>query len=141
MLGSKNRRGHKDSHLLLGADALEGRTHGHFCFAESHIAADQTVHRPPAFHVPLDIFSSLHLVRRKLVFEGVFELLLELSVGRKTETFHQFAAGVQFHKFPGNLHHLLLDTLLDGVPVFAAQLVQLGRFLFGNIQAVNLLQV
>ena len=141
VLCRKDGGGHQNGHLFLGAHALEGGPHGYFGLSKAHITANQAVHGAPTFHVPLDVFGSLHLVRRRLVLEGVLEFLLQLAIGRESETFHQFPAGIKFHQVPCNLHHLLLDPLFEGIPVLAPQLIQLGRFLFGNIQAVDFLQI
>ena len=141
MLGGQDSRRHQDGHLLFGAHALEGCTHGDFCFAEPDIATDEAVHGPAGFHVTHDIGGGLHLVGSRLVFKRVIEFLLHLGIGREAKAFHQLALGVQFHEFPRNLHHLLLDALLEVLPILAAELVERRNLVFGRIQAVNLLQV
>ncbi len=51
VLASQHGCRHQHGHLLAVGGGLEGGADGDFRFAESHIAADEAVHRPFAFHV------------------------------------------------------------------------------------------
>ena len=76
MLRRQNRRRHQKNHLLFVHHALERRTHGNFSLAKAHIATNQAIHRTTRFHIALDIFGSLHLVGRRIIFKVVFKIFL-----------------------------------------------------------------
>ncbi len=69
MLKGKDGGRHKHGHLLAVRYSLECGPDGNLRLAESHIAADQTVHRTVVLHVPLDCLAGLFLVRRVFVHE------------------------------------------------------------------------
>ena len=91
MLQREHGRGSEHRHLLAVAERLERRAHGDFGLAETDVAAQQTVHRLFAFHVPLDLPHGLQLVLGRRVLESVFELALPVAVGGKREAFGHLA--------------------------------------------------
>ena len=54
MLKAQNRCRREHCNLFAVLHSLEGRAHGHFCFAITHIAAEKPIHRRGRFHVVLD---------------------------------------------------------------------------------------
>ena len=141
VLCRKDSRRHENRHLLLGGNALEGGAHGNFRLAEAHVTTDKAVHRTAAFHVALDFGGSLHLVGCRVVLEGILEFLLHLAIGRERKAIYQFALRIEFHEVARNLHHLLLDALLEVFPRLAAKAVEFRRFAFARFEPFDFLQV
>ena len=83
VLEGEDRGGREDGDLLAILHGFEGGAHGDFGFAVADIAAEQAIHRRGGFHVPLDVGDGGELVVGLAVVEGVFELALEIVVGRE----------------------------------------------------------
>src|ERR1043165_2011137 len=83
MLLGENRGRREHSDLLAVHDRFERRSNSDFSFAETNVAADQSIHRTRTFHIDLRIDDCLHLVRRLPERKGMFEFRLPLSVPRE----------------------------------------------------------
>ena len=75
--------GGEDGDLLAILHGLEGGAHGDFGFAVADVAAEKPVHGLGGFHVGLDVGDGGELVVGFGEGEGVFELALEIVVGRE----------------------------------------------------------
>ena len=75
LLGQHGRR-HQDGHLFAVHHGLERGADGHFRFAKTHVAANQTVHRLGAFQIGLGLGDGGELVAGFLVNEGAFKFAL-----------------------------------------------------------------
>jgi len=67
MLLRQDGRRHQDRHLITAIHGFEGRPHRHFRLAETHIAAQQSIHRPRPQHVALDRRDRRQLIGRLAV--------------------------------------------------------------------------
>ena len=76
VLERQHGRRHQHSGLLAVGSGLECGTHGNLGLAETHISADETVHRLGTFHVGLDGLGGGQLVGRVLIDERGLQLLL-----------------------------------------------------------------
>ncbi len=91
MLEGKDGGWDKHGGLFSVGRCLEGGAYGYLCLAESHVAADKSVHRARRFHVGLHGLGRLELVRSVLVDERRLELVLQIGVGGEGEAFFLFA--------------------------------------------------
>jgi len=66
-----------------------------------------------------------------IVGEGLFQFVIELSGGRKTTAFAQFAFGIDLQEFLGHLPDRLGHLVLGTAPLARTQLVKF-RFLVGE---------
>ena len=107
MLESQYRGRYQYRHLLVVGHRLERGTYRHLCLTEAHIAAHQTVHRFGRLHVPFHEFIGLLLVRRILIGERGFQLVLQIAVRRKGEPASRLALGIECNQ--------LASYVLDGV--------------------------
>ena len=80
MLFGQDRRRHQHRDLITVVHRFEDGSHRHFRFAEPHVAAQQPIHRPRAFHIFLNRFQRQQLVRRFFVRERSIERLLPIAV-------------------------------------------------------------
>ena len=125
VLARQERRGHHQSHLLAGHDRHEGGPQGHFRLAESDIAADQAVHRPPGGKILQHRADRGGLVFCLVEGKAGAELVVE-AVGRR-----QHLAGLEracrrrLYELVGDIPDALLEAGLAGLPAGAAELVEL----------------
>ncbi len=106
MLLRQQRSRHQHRHLLIVGDGEEGRAHRHFGFTETHVAADQTIHRQRLSHIGQYGIDGLSLVRRGFKREGLTEQLILLLVMFEGETGFGFALGVDIQQLGGDVAHL-----------------------------------
>ena len=120
--------GGRDEHgdLLAVHDGFERGAHRDLGLAVADVAADQAVHRPPAFHVPLGVEDRLVLVGGFLVGERGLELVLPGRVLRKRVPAEGLAPGVGFEERRGQVAHGVLGRQLFAGPPLAAERVQVG---------------
>ena len=116
MLECKDSRRHEHRHLFAVGSCFEGGPHSYFGLAESHIAADEPVHRHRTLHVVLHIGCRFGLVGRVLVEERSLQLVLHVSVGRIGKTFLLLAGGVQTNQVTRYVLHLVLGPLFEPFP-------------------------
>ena len=76
MLLREHRRRHEHRDLLAVQRRLVRRADRDFRLAESHVAAEQPVHRLRLLHVRLDLADGAQLIRRLLIRERILELAL-----------------------------------------------------------------
>ena len=119
---------------------FEGSTHGNFCLSETHISANQTIHRMLAFHIALNVFCSLCLIGRVFVEKRGFHFDLQITVGRKVVTRLRLATGIQGYQLAGDILNLLLGAFLLFFPGRASELVHDRRFAVFAAVARNLVQ-
>ena len=115
--------GHQDRHLAAAVYGNEGGAHGHFGLAETHVAADQAVHRLGREHVGAHRFDGGLLVRG--FFEGEAGAeggVVGFRVGEGI-TFARRAAGIDVEQFGGDVAHLLGGLALGFLPGLGAQAV------------------
>ena len=124
---------HRD--LLAVHRRDEGRAQRDLGLAEADIAADEAIHRLAAFEVGQDIGNGAVLIVGFLVLEAVEELVVRPFLDFQHRRFPKRAGG-------GDLHQLArdgLDALLQAgaplLPSFAAQPVELDRFLARSVAA------
>ena len=122
MLQRKNCRRYEHGHLFAVGRGLERGAHGYLRLAETHITADQPVHRTRTLHVMFHVRRGLGLIRRVLIQERCLQLLLHVCVGRVGETLFFAARGIECDQVARDVFHLLLRALLQPFPLTAAQL-------------------
>ena len=127
MLESQYGGGYQHGHLLIVRYRLECRTDSHLGLSETNVSTNQPVHRTGTFHIRLDLGGSLHLVRRVLIDEAGFQLMLHEAVRRVGETRLLLAFGIEEDQVPGDILHLRLGTFLHLFPCACAELAQLRR--------------
>jgi len=113
MLLGENGRGRQKCHLLSSSNGLEAGTHRYLCFTETDVAAHQSIHRPRAFHVALDLFDTAELILCLLIRKGRLELYLPFVVGRKSKTTRRFSAGIGTDETFGEFLHRFADSFCD----------------------------
>ena len=123
MLLSQNRCWHQNGDLLTVANGFKRRTHRHFCLSETHITANQTVHRLGRFHIAFCILHCFGLVRRILVKETRLQLHLHIIVGPKRKPLLRFPLGIQRNQLPRYVLDFLFGSLLLLIPLRTPQLV------------------
>ena len=112
----QHRCGHHHRHLLRVACCLEGGAHRHLGLSESHVAADETVHRARGLHIGLHVVGGFQLVGSVLIEETCLQFVLHERVGRERESPLASSGGIQFYKVARNVLYLLLGALLQSVP-------------------------
>ena len=100
LLGEYSSR-REDCDLSAIHDRFERGANRNFRFAESDVAANQTVHWPRLLHVDLGVDNGLHLVGRFAKRKRMFEFALPLRVGAKRVTGNGFALGLDGEHFSG----------------------------------------
>ena len=120
LLGQNGGRG-QESCLFAVHDTFENSSEGHLGLAKADIAAKQPVHDFFRFHVALDFRNAGHLVRRFIVGEILFELLLPHRIRTEGKT----AVGGTFGIEPDQIRGQFLDrfpgTFFLAGPLLAAK--------------------
>ena len=73
MLLCEQRRGHQNRDLLAAVYGSEGRPERHLRLAESHVAADDAIHRLIGFEIGEDVVDRVRLVLGQLEREAALE--------------------------------------------------------------------
>ena len=115
-------------HLFTLLYCFECRTDRNFCFSESDIATDQTVHDLVAFHIFFHSLDRHHLVFCLFKREHLFEFPLPDSIFSIDITILFLSRRIQLHQIPCNLFYRTAHLCLGPVPFLRSQLVQF-RFL------------
>ena len=118
--------GHEHCHLLAVGGGLEGCAYGNLGLSESHVAADETIHRTSALHVLLHFVCGFQLVGSVLVDEACFEFVLQVGVGREGESLFAESLGVELYEVAGNVLDFLFGALFHALPCSRSQLVHSG---------------
>ena len=123
VLVGENRRWHEQGNLPLRLYRLERGAHRDFSLSVTHVANEQTVHRPYALHVRFHFRGGFALLGRVLEEPGRLELALPCGIGNVRGTGRHSAARVEIEQLDGHLvdRGALLLSLL--APAFAAKLV------------------
>ena len=114
---------HEDGNLFPTHHGLERRADGDFRFPETHVAADQTIHRLGAFHVGFGFDDGAHLIRRFFINERALELALPDHVRRKRMTLLRFAHGLDAQHLRRDITHRMFRVFLRFRPTRAAELI------------------
>ena len=133
MLEGQDGGRHQNSALLTLAHTLKGGTECHLGLAESHVAAEQTIHRHRPLHIPLDFVDTPQLVLGFLILKVALEIVLPLLVRPEGIAGGRHTLGVQCHQLLGDVLHRTLDAGLGLLPLLTAQTVELeGHVLLGT---------
>ena len=124
MLLSQHGGGHQHSDLFAGHHRLERRTNGHLGFAETHVPADQSVHRLVALHILLGVINCLHLIICFLIHKRRLKLALPSGVLAEGMAALSLAHGLNTQQFRGQIPHGFLSLFLCFFPTLAAQGVE-----------------
>ena len=116
MLQGQDGGGYQHGYLFAVSSSLEGGTNGHLGLSETHVAADESIHRALAFHVAFYIVGGLELVRGVFIDEGCFELGLQVAVGGKLEALAALAFGVKLDQLTSNVLDFTLCLGFQSVP-------------------------
>jgi hypothetical protein len=116
--------GGQQGHLFFGGDRFEDGPYRHLGFAKAHVAAHQTIHGAIALHVQLHILHRLELIRRGLIGERVFQLLLPGHVGGVGEALQLGPLGVELQQIHRHLFHGFAGATLGFLPGLASHFVQ-----------------
>ena len=127
MLLGKDCRGHQINHLLILLHRLERRADRHLGLAESHVAADQTVHDFVTLHVLFCRLDGFQLVFRLLERKHLLKLLLPDRIRSVLVTVGRLPRRIQLHQIPGNIFHRAPHSGLCPGPLLSAQAVQLRK--------------
>ena len=130
VLQRQNGGGHQHCHLFAVGCGLEGSPNGDFCLAEAHIAAHQPVHGIAFLHIGLGSLGGFVLVGRVFVHKAGLELVLEVTVGRKSKSRHGLPLGIERYEVFGNVFNLTLSFAFELLPNVAAELVDARRYAF-----------
>ena len=143
VLLGQNGCGAEHHDLTAGVHALKRRAQGNLGLAETHVAAQQAVHRLGRLHVGLDVGDSLQLVTRLVVGEALLHLDLLGRIGRTGDTGNRRAACIQVDQVKRQLFGVLACLVggtrpVGGIEPGQARLVAVGA----NIacDAVDLLE-
>ena len=112
---------------LPSITAFMAARRGNLGLAVTHIAAKQSVHRAPGFHVFLNFGNGLKLVGGFLKGETVLQLALPRGVRGKGMPGRHPPFGVELQKIEGQLLNRFPHFSCDLAPFAAAQGIQLGR--------------
>ena len=115
-------------HLFTLLYCFECRTDRNFCFSESDIATDQTVHDLVTFHIFFHSLDRHHLVFCLFKREHLFKFPLPDSIFSIDITILFLSRRIQLHQIPCNLFYRTAHLCLGPVPFLRSQLVQF-RFL------------
>ena len=116
MLEGKNGGWYEYSYLFAFRRYLEGSAHGYFGLAESHISADEPVHRHRALEVALYVGGCFCLIGRVLVEERSLQLMLHVSIGCARETFLLLTGRVEADEVARNVFDFVLGSLFEPLP-------------------------
>ena len=94
MLKREHGSGHQYSRLLVVASRFESRPHRNLRLAETHIAADKSIHRHGALHIVLEVDGGFSLVGGVFVKKRCLELVLHITVSRECKPFLCLARGI-----------------------------------------------
>ena len=130
MLLGQDRGRHQVYHLTALLHRLKGGPDCDLRFAEAHVAADQPVHDPAAFHIRLYGLHGPQLVIGLLMLEQLLKLPLPHRVRPVTEARRLAASGIKLHQLFGDIFDGTADPLPGPLPFGAVQLVQLRLFSF-----------
>ena len=111
MLIGKDRRWHKDRHLLTAHDRLERRAQCHLRFAVADIPAEQSVHGIFRLHIPPHILNGAQLTVRFLICERIGKLPAHFVVRIKPNAAGSLTPCVQLDQL---LCHLTCSCLRLG---------------------------
>ena len=128
MLPGEDGGGNQNRHLFAPHDCLEGGTQRHLGFTDPHIAAQQPIHRPGVFHIPLDLAGGGQLVIGLFIGKPGLKIPLPLSVLREGKALGRFAPGIEVEQFLRHLLGRLFDPGFGACPVRPAQFGQLDLF-------------
>ena len=98
MLLGQYRSRHQIGHLLSLLNRLEGCAECDLCLSVSHIAADQTIHDPPALHILFRIFNGCHLIVRFLIRKHLLKFLLPHGIFPVLKALCILSGGIKLHK-------------------------------------------
>ena len=115
---------HQHSHLFGILHRLECGTYGDFGFAESHVAANQAIHRHGLFHIGFDFVDGSQLIGGFLVWESVFQFFLPRGVFAEGIPLHALTCRIQFDQIFGDFVHMLTCFRLGSSPIGSAQFVE-----------------
>src|SRR6056300_752604 len=114
--------------------------YSNFRFSKANITTNKTVHRHGAFHVFFHGFRRRNLVRCVFVQKAGLQFMLEVAVWRAFESNSLLAFCVQLDQIKSNLLHLRLRLLLERLPLWTTQFIQLGRSTVFSIELTDLMQ-
>ena len=127
VLQREDRRRHQNRHLLTVGHSLKCRTHSHFGLAKTYVATHQTIHRAGRLHILLDRLDRLLLVGRILILERGLQLVLQVSVGRKSKTGSRLALGVECDQLARDIFDRLFGGVLQLLPSTRTEFIDLWR--------------
>ena len=119
---------HQNRHLFSPHDRLEGCPQCDLGLADPDIAAQQPVHRPRVFHIPLDLPRGGQLVIGLLIGEPGFKIPLPVPVLREGKSLCRLPLCIEIQQLLGHLLGRLFDPGLRTRPIGPAELCQLDLF-------------
>ena len=124
MLLRQHRGRREEGHLSSAHHRLERRADRHLRLAETHIAANKSVHRTRRFHVALGIGDGRQLIRCLVESERLLEFALPCVIGREGRARFHFALGLNSQEFFRIGQHRLLRLGPRPLPASVAQFAQ-----------------
>ena len=117
MLLGQNSRRYQDRDLFAVAGSFESRAQCDLGLPVSHVAADQAVHRPRAFHILFDLADRGFLVLGLLKRKRAFQILHPDAVSGESIAGRDLPFGIKAQQVIGDLQHLFPDEALGRCPV------------------------
>ena len=140
VLEGENSGWHKHCDLFAICRSFECCAYSNFRFSKANITTNKTVHRHGAFHIFFHRFRSWNLIRRVFVQKAGLQFMLEVAVWRAFESNSLLAFCVQLDQIKSNLLHLRLRLLLERLPLWTTQFIQLRRSAVFSIELTDLMQ-
>ncbi len=116
VLLGQHRGGYQHRHLAAGIGHLERCPQGQFGLAETHVAADQPVHRAGALEITLDLTQAHQLVLGFAEWEGRLKFALPFAVGRPGPSRVRGTRRLQADHVRGQIDHRLGGLVLLLLP-------------------------
>ena len=125
MLPCKNCSRAEESSLLAVEHTLEGCPQGYLCFAEAHVAAEQSVHWDRLFHIGLYLAYRTKLILGFLVVEAFLKLSLPVIIGREGIALCRLPFCVQLGELLCHILHSGANLISGAFPFVGVKLIEL----------------
>ncbi len=120
MLHGEHRRRRQHHRLVAAHHAFEDGAHRDFRFPESHVAAEQHLHRLRPLHRRFDFRHGAQLVLRFHIRKRIFKFHLLFRVRRERDSLCNLPFRINLQKLPRHFFDGFFRAALDFIPLHAA---------------------